>query len=182
MIVGGIFGPKKSGKTTLAQYLASEYWKQEGRRSLVNDPNQAAWGAECWQAETEEKFWQTAWKTRDCLLICDDAAATINRDADLVDVFTRINHCGHKLLVIGHSGGNLLPVMREQMDTLYLFRTSPKMADAWYEIFHDPAIREANTLGQFEFLFVRTWSPTQKLRLTLPEKSEFVPPSPAKPI
>lgn len=168
MIVGGIFGPKKSGKTTLAQHLAESYWKKENRRTLVYDPNHAKWGECCWVAKTEAEFWHTAWRTQNCLLICDDAANSINRDGDLVDVFTRINHNGHKLLVIGHNGTNLLPVMRQQMDVLYLFRTSPKEAARWYEeVWPDEAILTANTLERYEFLYIRQYQKTSKMKLDL---------------
>ena len=172
MIVGGIFGPKKSGKTTLGQYLGREYWNAENRRCLVNDPNNSEWGPHFWVAKNEDEFWATAWKTQNCLLICDDAAASIARDGDLVDVFTRINHNGHKLLVIGHSGVNLLPQMREQMDTLYLFKTSPKAAAMWFEIFPDPALDSAVHLGRYEFLYVRQYEKTEKKILTVDQISD----------
>jgi GTPase SAR1 family protein len=167
MIVGGIFGPKKSGKTTLARELAREYWARENRRSLVLDPNNSDWPECCWQAKSEEEYWNTAWRTTHCLLICDDAAASIARDSDLTDVFTRINHLGHKLLVIGHNGTNLLPIMREQMDTVWLFRSTPKAAEKWYDIFGDETILTANQLQRYEFLYIRNYEPTEKRILTL---------------
>lgn len=167
MIVGGIFGPKKSGKTTLGRYLAEQYWMQEDRRALVLDPNHSDWGSYCWQAPNEEIFWAKVWATKNALIICDDAASSINRNADLIDVFTRINHNGHKLLVIGHNGTNLLPVMREQMDTLYLFRATPTAATKWYEIFSYEEVLKASELKQYEFLFIRSYMPVEKKILTL---------------
>lgn len=180
MIVGGIFGPKKSGKTTLANKLAEEYWNQEGRRTLVLDPNQTdAWGPSCWQPdetfhgkettaeEREAQFWHTVWSTTNCLVICDDAGKTIDRDDSLTDVFTRINHNGHKLLVIGHSGTNLNPTMRQQMDVIYLFRTTPSAAKAWYEVFGYEEIKSSYTLDRYEFFYVRQYEGVQKLKLDI---------------
>lgn len=177
MIVGGIFGPKKSGKTTLAQHLSVEYWNAENRRTLVFDPNFSAWGETCWVGQNEADFWRVVWSTQNCLIICDDAASSINRDSDLVDVFTRINHNGHKLLIIGHGGRNLLPVMREQMDTLYLFKCSPKQADTWYEeVWSDEEIlKQAPTLGQYEFLLIRQYQTCVKMKLDLKKVSEEKP-------
>lgn len=180
MIVGGIFGPKKSGKTTLADHLAQEYWQKENRRCLVNDPNGTdSWSACCWQPEfqkngkripddvREKQFWDVAWSTQNCLLICDDAGKTIDRNDELTDVFTRINHNGHKLLVVGHSGVNLNPTMREQMDVLYLFRTTPSASKKWYEVFGADELKTAHKLGRYEFFYVRQYEPTEKLKLDL---------------
>jgi GTPase SAR1 family protein len=178
MIVGGIFGPKKSGKTTLACHLAREYWNAENRRTLVNDPNGTdTWGPHCWLPETviegrrildqerEERFWEAVWATHNCLIICDDAGKTINRNSELNDVFTRINHNGHKLLVVGHGGTNLNPLMRQQMDVLYLFRTTPKESEKWFEVFGDEQLKQAHKLQQYEFLYVRQYQETQRLIL-----------------
>src|ERR1035437_4953489 len=168
MIVGGIFGPKKSGKTTLAHHLGNEYWQQEGRRCLVNDPNFTdKWGANFWVAPNEDEFWIAAWSTKNCLLICDDAGKTIDRDDALTDVFTRINHNGHKLLVVGHNGVNLNPTMREQMDVLYLFRTTPTASKKWYEIFGNDELKDAHHLGRYEFYYARQYEGVQKLKLDL---------------
>lgn len=164
MIVGGIFGPKKSGKTTLARHLAVQYWELEGRRSLVLDPNNSDWPDCCLQLPSEEIFWNTCWRTKNCLIICDDAAASIARDGDLTDVFTRINHNGHKLLVVGHNGTNLLPTMREQMDVLYLFRATPKAAGYWYDVFGQEEILQSNQLKRYEFLHIENYTkPTKKI-------------------
>jgi hypothetical protein len=188
MIVGGIFGRKKSGKTTLARHLGKSYWQQEDRPSLVLDPNRTDnWGPEFWVAPDDATFWEKAWTTKHKLLIVDDAGKSIDRNSDLTDAFTRINHNGHKLLVIGHDGVNLTRVMREQMDTLYLFCAGEDAVEAWQQVFPDKPppkgmtkkeelrsnlqvplrMEDAMYLGRYEFLYVRQYEPTQKLRLTI---------------
>jgi hypothetical protein len=189
MIVGGIFGRKKSGKTTLAKHLGVEYWHSEDRRSLVLDPNATDnWGSNFWVTSDDALFWHTAWSTKHCLLIVDDAGKSIDRDSELTDAFTRINHNGHKLLVIGHDGVNLTRVMREQMDTLYLFAAGNKAVEKWEEVFPDPPppkgmtklqqirsgqkdiplrMEDAMYLNQYEFLYVRQYKPIEKLKLSL---------------
>lgn len=188
MIVGGIFGRKKSGKTTLSKHLGKEYWQREDRRSLVLDPNRTDnWGPEFWVAQSDSEFWETAWKTRNCLLIVDDAGKSIDRNSELVDAFTRINHNGHKLLVIGHDGVNLTRVMREQMDTLYLFCAGDKAVEAWEQVFPDRPppkgmtkreelrsgkqiplrMEDAMYLQKYEFLYIRQYEPIEKLKLNL---------------
>lgn len=175
MIVGGIFGPKKSGKTTLARELAKSYWAGEDRASLVFDPNLDTWPDCCWQPPTEYAgsenyeavFWHTVWTTKNKLIICDDAANTINRNPELNDVFTRINHNGHKLLVIGHSGTNLLPQHREQLDVVYLFRNTTESGRWWYDVFGYDDCFKINGLKRYEFLEVQQYKAPEKRILKL---------------
>lgn len=168
MIVGGIYGPKKSGKTELAKHLGRDYWTKENRRSLVLDPNGTdSWGNEFWVTANNEEFWGVAWSTTNCLLIVDDAGKTIDRDKDVNDAFTRINHNGHKLLIVGHSGTNLNPLQRQQMDTVYLFRNTVESGEQWRDVFCDDKIRCISKLQRYEFLYVRQFEKTERMRLTL---------------
>lgn len=169
----GIFGPKLSGKTTLAKELSRQYWLRSGRRSLVLDPNLEDWGPQAWVTADEEKFWNAVWRqpivgnTKPSLVIVEEAAETINRDKGLTSVFTRLRHLHHKLIVIGHSGENLLPIMRQQLDTLYLFRQSPDDAERWARSMTQEGFLDAAELQQYEFLFGERFKPPVKRKLDL---------------
>jgi hypothetical protein len=153
MISAGAFGPKLSGKTTLIKSLCLQYWKQRGMRSLVLDPNQDGdWGPHCWVTADEEHFWRVVWASRNCIVVVEEAAATIRRDKNLIPVFTRMRHNEHRLIVVGHSGSDLVPTMRQQFDTLFLFRQPPSAAEIWAETFADSRIMECCTLKKYEFL------------------------------
>lgn len=171
MINGGVFGPKLSGKTTLVKELAIEYWNREGRRSLVLDPNNEKWGEYFWVTSDENLFWDTVWKQKECLIIVEEAAATIRRDQDLKPVFTRMRHRGHKLLVVGHSGADLLPAMRQQLDCVWLFCQPPQAAKTWAENYprHYDEVMQCWELDQHEFLFVRQWQPPLRSKLVISE-------------
>lgn len=165
----GIFGPKLSGKTTLAKELSRQYWLRSRRRSLVLDPNLENWGPWSWVTGDEEKFWRVVWKQtgKPSLVIVEEAAETINRDKGLTAVFTRLRHLNHKLIVIGHSGENLLPIMRQQLDTLYLFRQSPDDAERWARSMTQEGFLRAKELRQFEFLFGERFRPPVMRKLQL---------------
>lgn len=167
MIIGGIFGPKLSGKSTLAKSLAKAYWKLETRRTLVFDPNGENWGPQAWVTANEDVFWPAIWKTTGCLLIVEEAASTISRERELIPVFTRIRHQGHKVIIVGHSGGDLLPVMRQQIDTLFLFRQPPEAADIWRRLFSQEEIMRACKLGRYEFLHAEIFSPVKINKLQI---------------
>ncbi len=100
----------------------------------------------------DTEFWKCVWSSQQCLIVVDDGSATVKRDRQLIPVFTTMRHLQHELAVIGHSGTNLLPEMREQLDTLYLFRQTEKAAKIWVETFTDERLMQATTLQQYEFI------------------------------
>jgi len=161
----GIFGPKLSGKTTLAKALSREYFLKCKLRTLVLDPNNDDWGKQSLVFTDEEKFWPVVWQSQNCLVIVDEAAATIRRDKDLIPVFTRLRHLHHKLIVIGHSGMDLLPVMRQQFDELFLFRQPESAAKVWAETMTQKGLLQSGELKQFEFLHTKLYGTPRKLRL-----------------
>lgn len=163
----GIFGPSMSGKTTLAKALSRQYWLSHKVKSLVLDPHLEAWGDQAIVTAEEERFWQIVWASRNCIVIVEEAAATINRERELVPVFTRLRHNDHRLIVVGHSGADLLPVMRQQIDTLYLFRQPGSAAKIWAETFAEPKLFQSTELKQYEFLHCQLFQEPRKLRLTL---------------
>jgi len=161
----GIFGPKLSGKTTLAKALSREYFLKGKLRSLVLDPNADEWGKQAIVFTNEDEFWKVVWQSENCLVIVDEAAATIRREKDLITVFTRLRHLHHKLIVIGHSGTDLLPVMRQQLDELFLFRQPESAAKIWAETMTQKGLLESGQLKQFEFLHTKLYGSPRKLRL-----------------
>jgi hypothetical protein len=164
---GGIFGTTLSGKTTLAKTLTAQIWQRQKMRSLVLDPFGEDWGQHALVFTDEEKFWKTVWNSQNCLVVVDESGATINRNRDLKPVFTRLRHLGHKLLVSGHSSADLLPVMRQSLDTLFLFRHSEKSAAVWADVFTDKTILTCSELKQFEFLRCRLYKTPAKMKLDL---------------
>jgi len=62
---------------------------------------------------------------------------------------------------------DLLPVMRQQLDTLYLFRQPKSAAQVWAETFTQDGLLEAVNLNQFEFLHTELYSTPKKLKLKL---------------
>ncbi len=148
--------------------MSFQFWQQRKMRSLVLDPNGEKWGSQAYVETDEAKFWPNVWKVQGCAVIIDEAASTIRREQSLVPVFTKIRHQHHQLIVVGHNGMSLLPIMREQIKTIYLFRQPRHAADTWADNFAEPALLEATKLGQFEFLYYTLYGPPpvkRKLRL-----------------
>lgn len=168
MIRGGIFGPSLSGKTTLAISLSRDYWRVKGIRSLVFDPQDSNWGTQAWVTKKEEVFWPAVRKSRGALVIVDDASVTIKREADLIDIFTTLRHNHHRLLVIGHTASDLLPPMRKQLETLWLFWQDEKEAIIWENLMPRSELRRAFDLEQYHFLHCRRFGPRPE-----PEKLPF---------
>ena len=165
----GIFGPGQSGKTTLAKHLSRFYFETMGKRSLVLDPNMEDWGnhATVFSLEDEEKFWFKCWGVKSHAVFVEESADTIKRDRELIPVFTRIRHQGHKLHVSGHDAMDLLPVMRRQLSTLYLFRQSDESAKVWVNQFTDKRIFFSCRLKQFEFLVCHLFGDVKRKKLSI---------------
>lgn len=167
MVSGGIFGPKLSGKTTLAKILSQQYWTKHKVRSIVLDINEELWGEQAFVMHDEEKFWEAVWKSENSIVIVDEAASTIRRERGLIPVFTRLRHNHHVLIVIGHSGMDLLPAMRQQFDTVYLFRQPESAAKVWAETMTEKGLLAAVDLKQYEFIRCELYQPPQKMKLKL---------------
>lgn len=169
MTNGGIFGPKLSGKTTLAKALSRQLWQTEQRRTLVLDPHAEVWGEHALVFTDEKKFWEAVWSVENCLVVVEEAAATIRRERTLVPVFTRLRHNNHKLLVIGHSGMDLLPVMRQQIDLIFLFRQPKSAATVWAETFTEEGLLQSQSLKQYEFIRCELYQQPGKMKLNQPK-------------
>ena len=166
MFSGGAFGPKLSGKTTFVKSLSRDYWKGKQIRSLVLDPNcDRDWGPQAWCTADSRQFLKVVWASRGCLVIMEEAAATIARNKELITMFTRLRHLEHRLLIVGHSGADLLPTMRQQFDTLFLFRQPPSAAEVWAETFADERIMECCTLKKYEILHCKLFEEPRRIIL-----------------
>ncbi len=167
MVSGGIFGPKLSGKTTLANALSREYWAKQKMRTMALDPHLEIHGEHAYVTSNEQEFWKKVWECQNALVIVEEAASTIRRERTLIPVFTRLRHCNHKLLIVGHSGTDLLPVMRQQFDTLYLFRQPEESSIIWSKVFCQKELLQAQELQQYEFLYTKLYGTPKKLRLKI---------------
>jgi GTPase SAR1 family protein len=163
----GIFGPSLSGKTTLAKAIARADFAATGRLSLALDPHAEDWGEGTTVTDDRAAWLAAFWASTNCNAFLDEAAATVSRDRDMMPVFTRGRHQGHRLFILGHSGADLLPGMRQQFTRLYLFRQPASAAETWAELFADPAIKACADLAQFEFLDCALYRPPIRRRLKL---------------
>lgn len=153
----GVFGPSQSGKTTVVQRLVLECYQKYRMPALILDPHTDEWHlwpkvAVGYITANEQQFWRVVWESKGCVVVVEEASTTIARNPDLIGLFTKLRHRLHRLIVVGHSGMDLLPVMREQLTDLYLFRQSAKAAKIWAETMTEPKLSEAVSLQQYEFL------------------------------
>lgn len=150
----GIFGATLCGKTTLAKHWVTIF-AGKGYESLVLDinPSGEVWPSNAHVYSDEGRYWETVWKSRNCLVIVDEASTVLHRDAEKQPLFTRIRHFGHRLIVIGHSYTDLLPPQRQQLEWLFLFRQTVEDAKRWSNLFVDERILTASNLEQYQFLW-----------------------------
>lgn len=182
----GIFGRRLSGKSTLARELVLDQFRSRGWLSIVLAPmsKPGDWPRPpCHWWKDRDAWLRSVWKSWACNVVCDDASMTIKRDRELEELFTCVGHRSHRLWVLGHSGANLLPAMREQLTEIFLFRQSKSEAELWAELFADDRILEARTLeyDRREFLHARLGGDVRRCVLSLPKTTvrDGPPPKPS---
>jgi hypothetical protein len=172
----GIFGQSESGKTTLAQALSIGFWERLQIKTLVlvvQEHELPSW-AKLRHATTylsEKQFWRAVWDQTGKVVIIEDAVLSVDRKKDLRPVFTTLRHNEHRTIVVGHHGSELLPLMRQNIQELYLFRQPDDVAKDWAHDMVDEGLREASTLDQYEYLHCVRWKGTTRERL---DESEIV--------
>lgn len=170
----GIFGQTESGKTSLAQALSVGFFERLKMQSLVLVVQQHELPS--WQrlphvkvfitdAGEDKGFWGQVWKQYGKVVIVEDAVLSVDRNRDLRAVFTTLRHNEHRLIVIGHHGAELLPLMRQSIQELFLFRQPDDVAKSWAHDMVDEGLRAATTLAQYEFLHCIRWKSTTRARL-----------------
>lgn len=170
----GIFGPTRCGKTTLARTLADQYLRRN-RAILVCDPIPQKWPQARWQTNNAAALLEMAQKCRNCAIFIEEASVSIARDRDLSWLFTTAGNPaagGHLVHVIGQDGSSLLPGMRQQLSTIFLFRCHPDLAQIWARQFAQPEIAtEAPTLARYEFLIAKAFEPLRRCQLHQPNQT-----------
>ncbi len=159
------------GKTTLAKSLAASF-RASGVNVLVCDPLFDEWPA-TWQTTKIQDLIAAAKKSRRCALFVDEAGVTVRRGRDAPDVewlFTTARHWGHVTHVLSQGGTQLTPTMRAQCSRVYLFGSTPAVADLWASEFNEPGLSAAPGLPRFECLFKERFQPLRRVRVALPER------------
>lgn len=181
----GVFGPSLYGKSTVLRFISRKNYKMHGVESLILDrwKGDTDWGpqAEVFDQKTEEDlFWKRVWSTQGKIVFVDDGTSVIARSRELIPTLTEIRHNHHKMVIAGHRvKDTLLPVMRDQLSTLFLFCQTKKSVEIWEEDWSvEPSgkgFRQAIGLNPHQFLHcVKTdTGPKFQLRKLTPEEMKL---------
>lgn len=164
----GIFGPSECGKSTVAHAISYQIFLNEQRHTVAlvtMDADVIPWGAHSTIYRDKDQFLDFVRNHRGYLVVVEDASSTINRDADVTDLFTCIRHQNHKLLVIGHDATNLTRQMRANLQRLFLFRQDQEAIDFWKGLFPGIDLTPAMALEQYEFITVANFQPVIKSKI-----------------
>jgi hypothetical protein len=161
----GVFGASESGKSTLAQKISMEFFVREKRFSIVLLRNNAdktgnGWGKHSRIYYDAVQFLEAVRSSGNCLVVVEDASATIGGDKEFTDLFTCIRHQGHKLLVIGHHASNLSPEMRDGIQRIFLFlQNEDAIRNYWSKIFPAHDLECTKRLEQYQFATLANYQP-----------------------
>ena len=146
-----VVGTSGSGKTTFARKLAISALGK-GRRVLVYDVMLTDWPEGCEVFDDEHDFSQAAHRSRNALLIVDEAGEVIGRsNYELFWLATRSRHLGASAVFITHRPSQLAPVIRDNCQVLILFASPSSTGKMLAEEFNMPALENCTMLrvGQY---------------------------------
>lgn len=145
-----IVGMTASGKTTLAKKILQTY-KAKGIKTAVLDPlNDPTWDAD-FQTDDPEEFLDVVYRSQSCALFIDESGTAIGRYAGPMQVLaTQSRHFGHRAYFITQRASQLDRTVRDQCETLFLFRVGKMDGDTMAEEFGYPELKQANILGKGE--------------------------------
>jgi hypothetical protein len=157
-----------SGKTTLCQKI-SESYRKEGFGIIVYDPmDDPSW--DCDRLFTNfDEFLKCAYKATRCVLFIEEVGQVIGQypKPETEWLGTRCRHWGHRSFFIGQSPVQISLTMREQCETLFLFRCFKDRAKKWAEEFIDDDLLKATELQRYEFIQKTRFQPCKTLKLKI---------------
>jgi len=157
-----------SGKTTLCQEIAKAY-RNQGFGIIVYDPmDDPDWI--CDRKFTDfEAFLDCAYKATRCVLFIEEVGTVIGQwpKPRVEWLGTRARHWGHRSFFIGQTPVQISLTMREQCETLFLFKCIKDRAKKWSEEYIDEELMQATKLQQYEFIQKTRFKPCkiQKLKI-----------------
>lgn len=144
-----------SGKSYAAKKLAARALNR-GKKVLVYDPFLSGYPA-TWRTRDLNALLSAAKRSRNCLVIIDEAAAAIGsgrgENAKFLWFATMARHCGHQCVFICQRLTTLAPTIRDNCATLFLFRVNIKSAELVAETFDDAELAKAPSLPQYHFFY-----------------------------
>lgn len=146
-----IAGVTESGKTTLAKYMA-ELHRAQGFGVLVLTSVWEKWPAD-YQTTNESDFLTNFWGSQQCVAFIDEGADTVGRyNVAMRETATKGRHWGHSVYYLVQSPALIDPTVRKQCSQLFCFAIAPGDAKALAEEYLQPALLDAPTLQQFEYI------------------------------
>lgn len=177
-IICAIMGPTLCGKSSLARSVLRGHWVRDRLRSLAFDPwlkkNPKIWGPHAWVTDEFPKFGHVIFNVSGCAVLWDEGTHTGGRDRDNLKFFTAIRHHHRAFYYIGHGWQTMLPIMRESLSDVVLFRQTAESAQFWANHFTDEDLLRATALPQYVALHKRAFQPVRELRFTPAELAQGV--------
>lgn len=156
-----ICGMTASGKSYAAKRLAARALDR-GKSVLVFDPLRDSFPA-TWRTANLDALLTAAKRSRNCLIIIDEALANIGlgvgEKAKFLWLATMSRHCGHQVVFICQRLRGLSPTIRDNCRTLFLFSVHKESAEIVSEAFNDDGLRRAPELPAFHFFYKEFFKP-----------------------
>lgn len=133
---GALVGGTGSGKTYLAKKMAEAY--KVSRPVIVFDPMENGYPGS-YVTSDFDAFILQAKNHKQCALFIDESSE-VSKHPDFNWCFTIARNLGHESNFISQRHTQVPPIIRENVERLYLFKCSDKSAQNWAEEFAMPEI------------------------------------------
>jgi len=163
-----ICGGSTCGKSTLGKVLAQQFLRKN-HAVYVLAARSEKWPCsklclsmdELWswvsaQRKANRKRIEQGQKPIKIAVFIDDAGQTIDKYDKRFNYFaTDARHDYIRSIFLIHAGPQILPVVRNCVETLYLFRCATSVAKLWYDQFvHRELLEVSESLDKYQYLWV----------------------------
>lgn len=154
-------GVSRSGKTTLCKALASAFNKSAVVG--VYDPLLTDWDAD-FVTDDFRKFVEFAQANTSGYMFVDEAYTIKDKEhrAMLNACLTRGRHYGHSFILISQRFTLVEPTARNQCERVFVFKQAPRDADALYDDYCHPEIKELPKFQRGEYLDMTTFEVSKR--------------------
>lgn len=125
---------------------------------LVYDPMQSQWDADFVTRKFSELV-ATAEKNTGCIVVVDECYTIADKDEKrmLTNLLAFGRHYGHSVILIGQRFTSVPTTARNQCERLFVFKQSPRDADAIYDDYSHDLVKELPRFQRGEYLDMTTF-------------------------
>lgn len=149
-----VLGMTGQGKSNTLKILIDRYRKNGGKSILIDPLCDPEFNAD-FQTDKQDEFLKMVFSSRRCLVLADESGESVGRYNDTMNVLaTRGRHWGHTCVFSCQKATQLAPLVRDQCEGLFLFKSGLRSIDLLKDDFACKEIDRALKFEKGEYLYM----------------------------